>query len=248
MSFLILILSLIIPPVKAQQVKVMNALSVCQGFLARMNATSETVYLFTAGHCVPGIKSLDDPHRLVIKKNFPKPRDAYVYGFGEIKTDQIIYGSYQPLDIAILRLSLTASDLIQKNLTPYLVTSTQSPVSSPVTVHNLTTAESTSCRIEHYPYQLIFEQYVWSWTGRLGPECKITHGWSGSAVINDSNGEISGLISGGNETGDCTDFCEIEKDGSSSAFFNQVYFSRLEFLRQCTTSEGLIVPENCAAQ
>lgn len=245
MAFLIMIFSLLTHPAKAQQVKVMNALSVCQGFLARMNPTSETVYLFSAGHCVPGIKSFDDPHHIVIKKDLPKPKEFSVYGFGKIITDQIIYGAYQPLDFAILRIHETASDLIKKGITPYVVTSARYPAPTLVTVYNLHVGESTSCNVEGYPYLLTYQEYTWTLPGRLGPECKITHGWSGSAVINNVNHEILGLISGGNETGDCTDFCEVTEDGKTSAYLNQTYFSRLDVLHACTNSAGVIIPENC---
>ena len=230
---------------QAQQVRFVYSIGTCQGFLARMNPQAATVYLFSAGHCVSGVKSFDDPDRIVIRKDIGKTKEFQIYGAGKVQSDQVLFASYQSVDFAILKIKQSVSDLQKMGITPYVLSAAQSPLSTQVTVHNLDVSETTSCTIEHYPYQMTYREAVWLWSGRLAQECQITHGWSGAAVLNALTNEVIGLVAGGNETGDCTDYCEVEKSGTQSAFKDQTYFSRLDFLHSCADALGEIVPELC---
>ena len=229
-------------PARAQQAHIVYALSHCEGFLARMNPQAETVYFFTAGHCLPSVKVFDNPNNFVTQKDITPSKEIKVYGASNVQAVQILTGHYQTADFAVLKIKQTASDLKKEGIIPYLIAQQPARLGTAVSVINMDLNETNHCDVEHYPFQLTFNESVWAWSARLSSSCQLTHGWSGAGVLDSSTQKIYGLIGGGNETGDCTDYCQVERDGSRGGFKSQVYFTRLDFLHQATDSQGVIFP------
>jgi hypothetical protein len=235
---------------KAQFVTVTNALSYCSGFLAKTTPAAKDIYVFTAGHCVPSVKPLNDPNHVVIHKALvsPKTMAAVDEASGETATlhaTEILYGTYQGADFAIFSLAEKEQDLLAAGLAPLILNSVKPAEGTAVRVLNSKTLEMQSCVVEKNLFSLVYKTSTWRWSSRLSENCKLAPGWSGAAVVDSAGGRVLGLIGGGNDKGDCTDYCQVDASGAQLALLGRAYFTRLEFLRSCLDRNGAVVPERC---
>lgn len=223
----------------------------CSGFIARLSSNSQTAYLVTAGHCLPGLMDEHEPDRKLQNIPFPqtgfsvhildRPKDANP---AIVKSQRIVLASIQNVDVAILKLDESVSQLDRQGIRPLLIGVSVSREQGSVSIQNAITDEHVDCEIENSSAKPMIRKWRLTAAARLGKACRLGPGWSGAPVLG-ADGDVIGIISGGNDTGTSDDFHEFDDEGKNLIFKNQGYFSYLSFLSKCTDNQGTIHPEKC---
>lgn len=220
----------------------------CSGFIGKFTKNSQHAYLFTAGHCVPGLTDRANPNQILSHLKIEKPqkfiaRSANSGKIGFVNATGLILATFQRIDLAIYSLKESAIELELAGLEPFIIQTSPVGEGNPVRVFNPLIGEEASCFVDAHPFTLSFQNWQWSATARLSSQCKLGPGWSGAPVVDVQSGMVLGILSGGNDSGDCFDYCEIDKDGNRAAFKNRSYFSALSFLNRCLNWNGQVVVE-----
>ncbi len=236
----------------AQTVEFMVDGEACSGFVGKLSANSQKAYVFTAGHCLPGLLDTHFPAKNIIQtpivpaKNFLVRHLKDLSQTSWVKVSNIVFASFGKFDVAVLDSVESVQNLEARGVVPILVDFDQIDIGTPVQILNPLKQEKRICLIESHVPKLHYQFWSWQYTSRLSKECKLTHGWSGAVVLNQITGTATGVVSGGNETGNCDDYCEFEMNGASRAFKNQSYVTRLTFLKPCTAQSGVFDPSSCS--
>jgi hypothetical protein len=237
---------------QAQTVEIYLDMSSCSGFLGKLTNNSNVAYVFAAGHCIPEIYDSEKPSKVLLNSKFEKPKKVIVRPIGQdasdaktVSTTGVLFASLQGIDLAILPIKESVADLNRMNLSPLSVQLAIAALQTPVFIVNAITGEKAECSIENKPFSVSYKAWTSKWAYGLSPECKLGPGWSGAPIINQTNGSVVGVVSGGNDSGTCDDYCESDQSGQQTAIKNRAYFSVLSSLKACTAEDGTIHPENC---
>lgn len=233
----------------AQVVELFFERGSCSGFVGKFAKDSQKAYLFTAGHCVPGLGDRAESDKIISRLNFEKPqkfivRSAATGKAGFITSQDIIFATFQRIDIGIYSLKESVVELEQSGFPPFLIQTADVSVGAQVRVINPLIGEVASCLVESRPFMLSFQDWHWPAAARLSSQCRLGPGWSGAPVLDTSSGVILGILSGGNDSGNCSDYCEVDEDKNRFAFKNRSYFSVFSFIKPCLGQNGHIVAQS----
>jgi len=234
--------------VNAQLVELSFDNGFCSGFIAKLTNKSQKAYLFTAGHCIPGLGDKTNSNKIItnikmekLQKFIARAVSSGKHGF--VNATELVLATFQRVDLAIYSLKESVTELENAGLPPFLIHTGEAHIGTPIKVFNPLIGEDASCFIDAHPFRLAFQEWLWFATVRLSSQCKLGPGWSGAPVVDVSSGMILGILSGGNDSGDCADYCEIDKAGDRIAFKNRSYYSTLSFLNRCLNQNGQIAVE-----
>jgi len=205
-----------------------------------MKASSRVAYVITAGHCVPGIidvnqNQLPNYKKMIIRKidaNYSKPVFIQITG--------VLFASFQNVDLSVITIKESTDDLIKLGITPLEVQLAEPQVQNSVVIYNSLTGEQSECIIEKHVDYLDYKTWTSRWSTRLSSECKLAPGWSGAPVIDEKTKAVVGIVSGGNDSGTCDDYCERTQMGERLALKNRSYISNLSFLKSCVLENGTL--------
>lgn len=235
----------------AQAVEINISGEGCSGFVAQLTKQSPKAYIFTAGHCIPGLVDTHEIAKVYIKTPISTSNSFFVYKLAEpnsilpIRVTKILFATFQKLDVAVLEISEDVVSLKSKGIIPLLIDRNKPAYPISVFLINSLKKEVANCSAEEQIFSLTYQFWNWSSMSRLSEECLLERGWSGAPVIEKTSGKVIGILSGGNETGTCDDYCEINNRGDKQSLKNRSYFTRMDFLSSCVNAVGEIDINDC---
>lgn len=235
----------------AQTVEVMIDGEACSGFIGKLSMRSQKAYVFTAGHCLPGILDAHFPKKIVVQTPIVPTKKFLVRNLKEasqissVEVSQIVFASFDKYDVAVLDVVESVRELEARGVSPILIEVGLVHLNTKIEIVNPLRLETKSCSVENHVPKLTYQFWSWLQVSRLSKECELTHGWSGAVVFNRQTGSAVGIVSGGNESGSCDDYCEVGTNDEKLAIKDRSYFNRLTFLAPCTDRNGIFNPMSC---
>jgi hypothetical protein len=135
--------------VKAQSVEFILSGRGCNGFVGKMSANAQQVYIFTAGHCISGLLDESNSDKMIFNTPLSESRNFLVYSNSTdgrttgISSSEITFASFQQFDLAVLSINQSESDLIRQGIEP-LIVGDQPSVCTAITIRNVLTNELKS--------------------------------------------------------------------------------------------------------
>ncbi len=243
-SLLFLLISLQVHLAFSQTAEIYLDTNSCSGSVVKMNKESRIVYLITAGHCIPGIMNesknqmqlnthFKNPKKIIVRTTSPnESKTVFIHATG------VLFATFHHVDLAIIKIEESVAELIKLGIVPLEAELEEPKEQQSLVLLNSLTGEQSKCQIEKRVDYLDYKKSTSNWSSRLSAECKLAPGWSGAPVIYENSGKIIGIVTGGNDSGSCDDYCERTQFGEPLALKNRSYISNLSFLRSCVLGNG----------
>ncbi|MET8762119.1 trypsin-like serine protease [Lentzea sp. NPDC004782] len=205
---------------------------VCSASVVRTDRTrpGDPALLLTNGHCVPqrpapGQTLTDVPVDVPVTIG-----DRQGYPQAKARTTTLVHATMTGTDTALYRLDQTYAQLRAKGVKIFRLAGRSARPGEQVDIVSAGNGDRFRCTIEAVVPHLREEGYTQDDAYRYDPECKPSHGGSGSPIVLRDGVTVVGVHSTGNDNGEqCTanNPCEVAADGTVSVHQGVRYGSRI---------------------
>lgn len=216
----------------------------CSGSLVRFETSenSDKALVLTNGHCVQFSRFSHFMPQDHFMSHKPVDRRVYLLDpaeektFATLHTTEIVYATMTGTDVAFYEVSLTYGEIEKQFGVKALTMSPKaSKPADAVQVVSGLFRSGLSCDVERIVPKIKEAGYVWTQSPKLGKECTLISGMSGSPVLSLDH-QIVGIANTGNEDGEkCTlnNPCEVEDDGSVRVDKGRNYGQQTHLVYSC---------------
>jgi len=223
------------------------ALSNCSASLVRYPTSLDTdrALMLTNGHCYEG----GMPSAGQVLQNKASTRSGTLLNasggsLGTVRADLLIYATMTNTDVSLYRLNETFAALKTRTGATALTISNTHPADGiAMFIPSGYWKQTWNCSINGFVGTLKEDQWTWHDSIRYSSGCNTTHGTSGSPIVETSSNKIVGINNTGNDNGEmCTlnNPCEVNADGTTSAYQGQSYGQETYWFTTCLDSTNTI--------
>ncbi len=244
------------PALSAQAVRLSGSVSMeCSANVVRFTGVSPKLFLSTNGHCIPYLlnSTLSARSSLLVIENLlfsnregrRSSTTVSIYNeenlLIETRATVIHFATMYHSDVALIELSLTEEEARAKKIRVLEVAQEEPRVGEEVDILSGFWGESLRCRVDRTEVHVLEDIYEWPRTISLTKQCPIRPGFSGSAIISKSSGQIIGVANSIALEGKPCQLnspCEKTQAGLLVYKHNMAYGQRLQDFYGCFDEDG----------
>lgn len=218
------------------------ALSNCSASLVRFPTSSrhDQALMLTNGHCYEG--GFLDAGEVLINQASGRTGallDATGASLGTVTADRILYATMTGTDVTLYRLTATFAALRRDfGAVPRTISAAPPRAGTVIDIPSGYWREIWNCSVDRSVDELREDEWTWHDSIRYDAACDTIHGTSGSPLVDAGTGQVVGINNTGNDHGAmCTlnNPCEVNEDGTTSAYLGQSYGQQTYWLTTCVT-------------
>jgi hypothetical protein len=223
------------------------ALSNCSASLVRYPSSvgSDRAMMLTNGHCYEGGFLAAGQ---VLQNRTSSRSGTLLNSAGRavttVRADRILYATMTGTDVTLYRLTSTYATLQNSYGATALTISASHPANgASITIPSSYWKRIWNCKIDGFVGTLREGDWTWRDSIRYDVNCDTIHGTSGSPIVDATSGQIVGINNTGNDDGEmCTvnNPCEVNPNGTTSAYQGQSYGEETYWFTTCLTSTRTI--------
>ncbi len=210
----------------------------CSASVVRTDHTrpSDPALLLTNGHCVPQRPAPGQTLREVAIAVPVTIGDRQGYLQAKANTTHLVHATMTGTDTALFRLDQTYAQLRAQGVKVFKLTDRSARPGEKVDIISAGNGDRFKCTIEAVVPHLREEGYTQDNAYRYDPECKPSHGGSGSPIVLRDGVTVVGVHSTGNDSGEqCTanNPCEVAADGTVTVHQGARYGQQITYPAAC---------------
>lgn len=216
------------------------ALSNCSGSLVKMpdSKDSDPGLVLSNGHCLE--EGMPDPGQVIVDK--PSQRSFTLLNAsggeaGKLKAEKISYAAMTGTDVSLYQLDSSYADIKSKTgIDPLEVDAGHPTKGHAITVVSGYWKETYGCSIDGFVPELREAGWTFKDSLRYTNDCQTKGGTSGSPIIDNASGKVTGINNTRNENGEkCTlnNPCEVDENGKVSVHEGTGYGQETNLLTKC---------------
>jgi len=216
------------------------ALSNCSGSLVRMPDSQPTDpgLVLSNGHCLE--EGMPEPGQVITDQ--PAQRsftllDASGGDAGTLTSTKISYATMTDTDVSLYELDSSYQDIqSETGIAPLDVDAAHPTKGNAITVVSGYWKETYGCSIDGFVPELREDGWSFKDSLRYTSECETKGGTSGSPIIDNASGKVTGINNTRNENGEeCTlnNPCEVDESGNVSVHEGTAYGQETYNLTKC---------------
>jgi V8-like Glu-specific endopeptidase len=210
----------------------------CSASVVKTDRTrlSDPALLLTNGHCVPERPAPGQTLRDVAIEIPVTIGDRQGYLQAKANTTHLVHATMSGTDTALYRLDQTYAQLHAKGVKIFKLAGRSAKPGEQVDIISSGNGNRFKCTIDAVVPHLREEGYTQDNAYRYDPECKPSHGGSGSPIVLRDGVTVVGVHSTGNDNGEqCTanNPCEVAADGTVTVRQGARYGQQITHLAAC---------------